>query len=94
MPKVSKTFILPPEVRKELVEKLVNNGYSDFRGLSIWLERLGYKVSKTALHNFASNLKKNKYSPSERSAVEIFLINVEDAIDVLRNELDIPRRLE
>lgn len=94
MGRVKKTITLPPAVRAELVERLVSNGYGDFLGLSLWLESLGYKISKSALHRFAMDLKKGKYLESERPAIERFLSSMEDAIDVLRKELNIPRKIK
>ncbi len=44
---------LPPEVREELNRRLVNGGFSDYRGLSRWLEEKGYEISPSAINTYA-----------------------------------------
>lgn len=44
---------LPAEVREELNERLVRGGFSDYRGLSRWLEGKGYEISPSALNYYA-----------------------------------------
>jgi hypothetical protein len=44
---------LPPEIREELNRRLVNGGFSDYRGLSRWLEEQGYEISPSAINTYA-----------------------------------------
>jgi len=52
----SAVLALPPEVRDELNARLVGNGFSDYEGLSDWLESQGWTISKSALHRHGSAL--------------------------------------
>ncbi len=56
MPRVSFIYSLPKNVRNELMEWLVDNGFSHHDGLVVWLKNLDYDVSKSALHRFAQQL--------------------------------------
>ncbi len=44
---------LPPDLREELNNRLVNGGFSDYRGLSRWLEEKGYEISPSAINTYA-----------------------------------------
>jgi len=50
MPARSSVRLLPPAVLEELNRRLVSNGFSDYRGLALWLADQGFEISKTALH--------------------------------------------
>ncbi len=44
---------LPPEVREELNNRLVSGGFSDYRGLSRWLQEKGYEISPSSINYYA-----------------------------------------
>lgn len=44
---------LPPELRGELNQRLVSGGFSDYRGLSRWLQERGYEISPSAINTYA-----------------------------------------
>ena len=44
---------LPPDVRKELDERLVNGDFTDYRGLSKWLHEKNYEISPAAINYYA-----------------------------------------
>lgn len=57
MPKRSKVETLLPEtVKAELTEKLVSNGFSDYLGLTTWLNAQGFEISRAAVHRFGQDL--------------------------------------
>ena len=45
--------ILPPSVLAELHAEFVKRRFTDFKGISVWLEERGYRVSKSTLHRYA-----------------------------------------
>lgn len=46
----SKILTLPPQVLEELNARLVQGGFQDYSGLSVWLAESGFVISKTAIH--------------------------------------------
>lgn len=52
MPRRSKVKSLPKGVRKELDQKLVENGFQDYEDLSAWLAEQGHEISKSAVHRY------------------------------------------
>lgn len=64
---------LPPELRDELKDRLVSNGFSDYEGLADWLESKGWKISKSALHRFGSDLEAafNEATQDARRSIEL-----------------------
>lgn len=56
MPPRSKIYDLPQELRDELNERLVSNGFQDYEGLTQWLEENGFKLSRSAVHRYGSGL--------------------------------------
>lgn len=56
MPKRSKIFDLPPELRDELNERLVTNGFQDYDALVDWLSERGFNMSRSAVHRYGQNL--------------------------------------
>ena len=65
--------LLPETVRDELNRKLVQSGFSGYRGLSEWLKDQGFEISKTAVHNygqdFESRLSALKMATEQAKAV-------------------------
>lgn len=47
---------LPPELRAEFERRLVEGSFSDYRGLSRWLNGRGYYISHTSLHRYGTAL--------------------------------------
>ena len=56
MPRRSKIYDLPQELRDELNERLVSSGFQDYEGLTAWLEDNGFKLSRSAVHRYGSAL--------------------------------------
>lgn len=56
MPPRSKIYDLPQELRDELNERLVSNGFQDYEGLTSWLAENGFKLSRSAVHRYGSAL--------------------------------------
>ncbi|GHB24327.1 DUF3486 family protein [Salinicola rhizosphaerae] len=56
MPPRSKVYELPAEVRDQLNEKLVSSGFQDYTGLAEWLESNGYKISRSSVARYGSDL--------------------------------------
>lgn len=56
MPKRSKLYELPPEVRDELNRQLVDTGFQGYDGLANWLAEQGYQVSRSAVHRYGKDL--------------------------------------
>ncbi|MDC8804228.1 DUF3486 family protein [Halomonas pacifica] len=57
MPPRSKVYDLPPELREELNERLVNSGFAGYEDLAEWLEASGHKISKSSIHRYGEDLK-------------------------------------
>lgn len=59
MGRVSTIGRLKPELRREIDQRLIGNGFSDYVGLANELRARGYaKVSKTGLHRYGQALKR------------------------------------
>lgn len=56
MPKRSKVYDLPPEVRDELNQRLVGNGFQGYEGLAAWLAERGFQVSRSAMQRYGKDL--------------------------------------
>lgn len=52
----SKVYDLPQELRDELNQRLVNNGFQDYDGLVAWLEERGHQLSRSAVHRYGRGL--------------------------------------
>ena len=55
MPPRSKVLQLPEEVRRELEQKLIGGGFSDYNGLAEWLIEQGFEISRSALHRWGKD---------------------------------------
>lgn len=53
---------LPADVRMELSRKLIDNGFSDYRGLSDWLAERGFAVGRMALNRYGRRLEARIYA--------------------------------
>lgn len=49
--------LLPTNVRAELEQRLIAQGFSDYRGLSDWLSERGFEISKSAVHRYGKGFK-------------------------------------
>ena len=68
MARISTVYTLPPQVRQELIRRLLATGFSYYHELEVWLTEQGYTVSKSALHRFGTKLKDN---PAKLQIAEI-----------------------
>lgn len=59
MPQRSRVKELPPQIRKELNKRLIENSFSDYVGLAEWLNEQGYEISKSSVHRHGQELEKN-----------------------------------
>ncbi len=55
MPPRSKVDLLPDGVRAELERRLIQGGFSGYRGLSDWLAEQGFEISKSSLHSWGQD---------------------------------------
>lgn len=64
---------LPADVRKELDDRLVSGGFTDYRGLSDWLAGKGFEISPSALnyyaHRFEQRLRAVKLATTQARAI-------------------------
>lgn len=56
MSQVMRVKKLPPPVQREVTERLIANGFSDYEELEADLRRRGYRISKSALHRYGQQL--------------------------------------
>lgn len=50
----SKITLLPEEVRKELEQRLIARGFSDYDGLADWLCEQGFEIHRSSVYRFGS----------------------------------------
>lgn len=50
----SKILQLPEPVRRELEQRLIASGFSDYDGLAQWLAEQGYEIHRSSVHRFGS----------------------------------------
>jgi hypothetical protein len=64
---------LPTDIRDELTEKLVANGFSDYTALAEWLAEKGHAISRSALHRFGADLEAEFESATQdaRRSIEL-----------------------
>ena len=56
MAKRSAIDTLPQDLRRQLDERLVAGQFSDYQGLASWLEQEGFKIGKSSIHRYGSQL--------------------------------------
>lgn len=56
MPRRSKVYTLPEDLREELNVRLVGSGFGGYDDLSAWLESQGHGISRSALHRYGRDL--------------------------------------
>ena len=56
MPKRSSIDAMPQDLRRELDERLVAAQFSNYSGLSEWLEQKGFKIGKSSIHRYGQAL--------------------------------------
>jgi hypothetical protein len=49
-------FSLPPYLQKELLDRMLSSGFSDYLELEEWLKGLGHEVSKSSCHRLGQRL--------------------------------------
>lgn len=54
MPQRAKVHTLPDNIKQALDMKLIAEGFANYVSLSSWLEKMGYEISKSALHRYGS----------------------------------------
>src|SRR5262249_11760005 len=53
MPPRSKLVtILPPEIRREVERRMLEQGFRDYKGLAQWVHEQGYKISDDSLWRY------------------------------------------
>lgn len=50
----SKVNALPEELRRELEQRLIRNGFSDYDGLVEWLVSQGFEIHRSSVYRFGS----------------------------------------
>jgi hypothetical protein len=58
MSQVNRFYRLPIETQHEVEERLVRNGFSDYRAIADQLRLRGHRISKSALARHGQELKK------------------------------------
>ena len=84
MPPAGFVYSLPTEVREELINRLISNGFSQYEDLSEWLKSLGYNIGKSAVHRFGSQLEldiRNKIPVSAYPMIDFRLRCIEAAVN-------------
>ncbi|MDO8940891.1 MAG: DUF3486 family protein [Methylicorpusculum sp.] len=73
MPPRPAITLLPDAILSELNQRLIDNSFSDYAGLSGWLAEQGFNISKTAVFNHGSSLqaKMEKSMARARERMEI-----------------------
>lgn len=56
MPPRSPLDTLPEELKTELNQRLIANGFADYVALAEWLTAQGYQIGKSAMHRYGSAL--------------------------------------
>lgn len=56
MPKRSKVYDLPPELREELNERLVSSGFQGYESMAAWLAERGFVVSRSSVQRYGQDL--------------------------------------
>ena len=59
MPRPKFIHLLPPELRKELDERLIQNGFAGYIELAEWLTEKGYAISHGPLHRYGQQMKRD-----------------------------------
>ena len=54
MPKRSAVDMLPADIKAELDGRLIQNSFSDYRGLADWLSTKGFCISKDSVYRYGS----------------------------------------
>lgn len=52
----SSVYELPPELREQLNARLVQQGFGGYSDLVAWLDEQGYRLSRSAVHRYGSEL--------------------------------------
>ena len=52
MPQRNSVYYLPEEVKQELDRLLIENHFTDYRGLEHWLKNQGFTISKSSIHRY------------------------------------------
>lgn len=52
-------YTLPPHIRKELDDRLIKNGFTGYDALVAWLDELGYHISRSPLHLYGRQMKRD-----------------------------------
>lgn len=58
MPPPSKIDLLPEEIRRELDELIIDNGFGGYVGLAEWLTAKGFEISKTTVGAYGQKLER------------------------------------
>lgn len=83
MPSVEFVYLLPKDVKEELINRIVGSGFGDYIPISDWLKSLGYDVGKSAIHRFGQKLKfkaKDAIPESDYPMIDFRLRCIEAAV--------------
>ena len=73
MPPRRKITLLPGDLRRELDAALIESAFSNYRGLADWLAGKGYRISKSALHDYGtaleSRIERIRYATEQAEAL-------------------------
>ena len=56
MPRRSKVYDLPADLRDELNSRLVSSGFQGYEQMATWLEERGFKVSRSSVQRYGRDL--------------------------------------
>lgn len=82
----SKIGGLPSDIREQLNDRLVKNGFTEYQALSEWLESKGYKTSRSTIHRYGKWLRE-QVRAEEISKIVTGLSTVEQAIILIFGSL-------
>lgn len=52
-------YQLPPKIRQELDRRIIQNGFSGYDALVAWLGELGYRISRSPIHQHGQRMKRD-----------------------------------
>lgn len=73
MPKRKAVDALPDDIRRQLDERLVTNGFRDYEALEQWLTDQGFSIGKSSIHRHGQELK-SQHDEAMASARELLAL--------------------
>jgi hypothetical protein len=62
MPARSKIKCLPEDIRAELNRRLQASAFSGYSALEVWLQELGFEISRSAIHNYGQEFEEKIFA--------------------------------